>query len=81
MAREKQERTTEEPLSPVSQLFVSPGFYSVIVFTLGFKTRCNPAAIVEGIKNTWIKLPCFSSKVVKLLYYFTSPSSPNTSDI
>ncbi|CAN8284834.1 unnamed protein product [Cochlearia groenlandica] len=54
----------QEPLSPVSQLFVSPSFYCVIVFTLGFKTRCNPSTIVEGIKNTWIKLPRFSSKVV-----------------
>ncbi|KAG2332460.1 hypothetical protein Bca4012_017969 [Brassica carinata] len=53
-----------EPLIPVSRLFVSPGFYGVIVFTLGFKTRCNSSAIVEGIKNTWIKLPRFSSKVV-----------------
>nr|VDC89693.1 unnamed protein product [Brassica oleracea] len=64
MAREKQaEITIMEPLSPVSRLFVSPGFYGAIVFTLGFKTRCNSSAIVEGIKNTWIKLPRFSSKV------------------
>ncbi|KAH0925097.1 hypothetical protein HID58_017353 [Brassica napus] len=49
MAREKQENLTEEPLSPVSQLFVSP---------------CNSTAIVESINNTWIKLPRFSSKVV-----------------
>ncbi|CAH2058768.1 unnamed protein product [Thlaspi arvense] len=62
--REKQEITTMEPLSPGSRLFISPGFYGVIVFTLGFKTRCDPSAIVEGIKNTWIKLPRFSSKVV-----------------
>ncbi|CAF1809764.1 unnamed protein product, partial [Brassica napus] len=27
-------------------------------------TRCNPTAIVEGINNTWIKLPRFCSKVV-----------------
>ncbi|KFK36802.1 hypothetical protein AALP_AA4G173300 [Arabis alpina] len=63
MVREKQEMTTMKPLSPVSQLFVSPDFYCVIVFTLGFKTRCNPSAIVEGIKNTWLKLPRFCSKV------------------
>ncbi|RID61504.1 hypothetical protein BRARA_E00648 [Brassica rapa] len=64
MAREKQETLTEEPVSPVSQLFVSPCVYSIIVFTLGFKTRCNSTAIVEGINNTWIKLPRFSSKVL-----------------
>ncbi|KAG2332459.1 hypothetical protein Bca52824_003639 [Brassica carinata] len=63
MAREEQETAANEPLSPVSQLFVLPGLYCVIVLTLGFETRCNPAAIVEGIKNTWIKLPRFSSKV------------------
>ncbi|XP_024003836.1 O-acyltransferase WSD1 isoform X2 [Eutrema salsugineum] len=56
-------RIAMKPLSPVSQLFLSPGFYGVIVFTLGFKTRCDPSAIVEGITNTWIKLPRFSSKV------------------
>ncbi|XP_056860851.1 wax ester synthase/diacylglycerol acyltransferase 3-like isoform X2 [Raphanus sativus] len=61
--REEQEPAANEPLSPVSQLFVLPGLYCVIVLTLGFKTRCNPSAIVEGIKNTWIKLPRFSSKV------------------
>ncbi|RID69926.1 hypothetical protein BRARA_C01989 [Brassica rapa] len=61
--REERETAANEPLSPVSQLFVLPGLYCVIVLTLGFKTRCNPSAIVEGIKNTWIKLPRFSSKV------------------
>ncbi|CAN6978252.1 unnamed protein product [Brassica oleracea var. botrytis] len=61
--REEQDTAANEPLSPVSQLLVLPGLYCVIVLTLGFKTRCNPSAIVEGIKNTWIKLPRFSSKV------------------
>ncbi|KFK36801.1 hypothetical protein AALP_AA4G173200 [Arabis alpina] len=55
--------TIMRPLSPVSQLFVSPSFYCIIVITVGFKTTCNPSAIVEGIKNTWLKLPRFSSKV------------------
>ncbi|CAH2058769.1 unnamed protein product [Thlaspi arvense] len=63
MVREEQEPVAMEPFSPISQLFVSPGLYCVIVLTLGFKTRSNPSTIVEGIKNTWVKLPRFSSKV------------------
>ncbi|AEC09622.1 O-acyltransferase (WSD1-like) family protein [Arabidopsis thaliana] len=63
MAKEEQETAAIEPLSPVSQLFVSPSLYCFIIFTLGFQTRCNPSTIVEGVKNTWIKLPRFSSKV------------------
>ncbi|KAH0882557.1 hypothetical protein HID58_058653, partial [Brassica napus] len=61
---ERSKRLQQRSQLPVSQLFVSPGVYSIIVFTLGFKTGCNPTAIVEGINNTWIKLPPFSSKVV-----------------
>ncbi|KAL0666333.1 hypothetical protein Bca4012_029037 [Brassica carinata] len=60
---ERSKRLQQRSQLPVSQLFVSPGVYSIIVFTLGFKTGCNPTAIVEGINNTWIKLPPFSSKV------------------
>ncbi|EOA27012.1 hypothetical protein CARUB_v10023110mg [Capsella rubella] len=64
MARDEQDQTTAiEPLSPVSRLFVSPSLYCFIIFTLGFQTRCNPSTILEGVKNTWIKLPRFSSKV------------------
>ncbi|XP_010517229.1 PREDICTED: O-acyltransferase WSD1-like isoform X1 [Camelina sativa] len=63
MAREEHETTAIEPLSPVSRLFVSPSLYCFIIFTLGFETRCNQSSIVEGVKNTWIKLPRFSSKV------------------
>ncbi|KAG7569706.1 O-acyltransferase WSD1 C-terminal [Arabidopsis thaliana x Arabidopsis arenosa] len=63
MEKEDQETSTVEPLSPISQLFLSPTLYCVIIFTLGFKTRCNPSSIVEGIKNTWIKFPRFSCKL------------------
>ncbi|XP_010505562.2 PREDICTED: O-acyltransferase WSD1-like [Camelina sativa] len=63
-AREDQETTSAvEPLSPISQLFVSPTLYCIIIFTLGFQTRCNPSSIVEGIKRTWIKFPRFSCKL------------------
>ncbi|KAG7574156.1 O-acyltransferase WSD1 N-terminal [Arabidopsis suecica] len=63
MEKEDQETSAVEPLSPISQLFLSPTLYCVIIFTLGFKTRCNPSSIVEGIKNTWIKFPRFSCKL------------------
>ncbi|CAN8287216.1 unnamed protein product [Cochlearia groenlandica] len=69
ITREEQEEiratTSMLKLSPISQLFVLPELYTIVVLTLGFKTRCNTSTIVEGIKNTWIKLPRFTSKEIK----------------
>ncbi|XP_010537089.1 PREDICTED: O-acyltransferase WSD1 isoform X2 [Tarenaya hassleriana] len=55
--------TEEEPLSPGSRLFNSPEFNCSIIVTLGCKTRGNPNAIIDGLKNTLINHPRFSSKL------------------
>jgi len=58
------ETTPIEPLSPMSHMLSSPNFF--IVITFGFKTRCNRSAFVDGINNTLINAPRFSSKMVKI---------------
>ncbi|XP_010435559.1 PREDICTED: O-acyltransferase WSD1 [Camelina sativa] len=50
-----------EPLSPMSHMLSSPNFFIVISF--GFKIRCNPSKFVEGINNSLINAPRFSSKM------------------
>ncbi|CAD5333280.1 unnamed protein product [Arabidopsis thaliana] len=55
------ETTPIEPLSPMSHMLSSPNFF--IVITFGFKTRCNRSAFVDGINNTLINAPRFSSKM------------------
>ncbi|KAL1197124.1 Wax ester synthase/diacylglycerol acyltransferase 1 [Cardamine amara subsp. amara] len=62
MANEEVEAVPMEPLSPITQLLNVPSLF--IVITFGVKTKCNPSAIVEGIKNTLIKAPHFSCKQV-----------------
>ncbi|KAG2285060.1 hypothetical protein Bca52824_044664 [Brassica carinata] len=71
MASEEEERGTEEPLSPVSRLLSSLELCAVIVVTLGLKTRCNISSVVAGIKESLIKLPRFSCKLV-IIYIPTS---------
>lgn len=69
MEREEIETTPMEPLSPMSHMLSSPNFF--IVITFGFKVRCNPSAFVEGINNSLINAPRFSSKMVTYIMYST----------
>ncbi|CAA7055765.1 unnamed protein product [Microthlaspi erraticum] len=61
LVRKELDTVAMEPLSPMSQLLSSPGMF--IVVTFGFKIPFNLSAIVEGIKNTLINAPRFSSKM------------------
>ncbi|KAJ4907046.1 O-acyltransferase (WSD1-like) family protein [Raphanus sativus] len=61
MAAAKQVMPSEEPLSPFSRLFSMPGQDCFNIITLGCKTEGNAHAIVEGLKNTLINHPRFSS--------------------
>ncbi|KAF3513917.1 hypothetical protein F2Q69_00001704 [Brassica cretica] len=61
MAAAKQVMPSEEPLSPFSRLFSMPGQDCFNVITIGCKTEGNAHAIVEGLKNTLINHPRFSS--------------------
>lgn len=67
LVREELDTVAMEPLSPMSQLLSSPGMF--IVVTFGSQIRFNLSAIVEGIKNTLINAPRFSSKMVNHIFY------------
>ncbi|CAH2066865.1 unnamed protein product, partial [Thlaspi arvense] len=61
MAMEKQATAGEVPVSPFSRLFSLPGFDCFNIVTIGFKNEANPPDIIEGLKNTLINHPRFSS--------------------
>ncbi|KAL0801618.1 hypothetical protein Bca101_056794 [Brassica carinata] len=58
-----QEQVTEgeEPVSPFAKLFSLPGHDVFNIVTFGFKIEVDPSTIVEGLKNTLINHPRFSS--------------------
>ncbi|CAA7052405.1 unnamed protein product [Microthlaspi erraticum] len=64
MAIEKQLKEGEEPVSPFSLLLSLPGLDIFNIVTIGCKTKGDPSTIVEGLKNTLIKHPRFSSILV-----------------
>ena len=68
MAAANQVMRNEELLSPFSRLFSLPGQDCFNIITIGCKTEGNPHAIVEGLKNTLINHPRFSSILVNNIY-------------
>lgn len=54
----------EEPVSPFARLFSLPGLDVFNIVTIGCKTEGNASTIIEGIKNTLINHPRFSSILV-----------------
>ncbi|AAG51135.1 hypothetical protein [Arabidopsis thaliana] len=64
MAIERQVTEAEEPVSPFARLFSLPGLDVFNIVTIGCKTEGNASTIVEGIKNTLINHPRFSSILV-----------------
>ncbi|KAG2313147.1 hypothetical protein Bca52824_024704 [Brassica carinata] len=61
MAMEKEMIAGEVPVSPFSRLFSMPGLDCFNIVTIGFKNEANPSAIIEGLKNTLLNHPRFSS--------------------
>ncbi|KAI4319970.1 hypothetical protein MLD38_033500 [Melastoma candidum] len=53
-----------ERLSPAARLFHAPRFNCYIVAVMGCKTAIDPAVVKEGLKETLLKHPRFSSKLV-----------------
>ncbi|XP_015878467.3 wax ester synthase/diacylglycerol acyltransferase 6-like isoform X2 [Ziziphus jujuba] len=51
-------------LSPAARLFHSPRFNCYIISILGCKTNINPDVVKAGLKQTLLKHPRFSSKLV-----------------
>ncbi|XP_025606377.1 wax ester synthase/diacylglycerol acyltransferase 11 isoform X2 [Arachis hypogaea] len=54
-----------EPMSPVSRLFHSPKFNCYVMAVIGCKTSVNPQVIKEGLRETILKHPRFTSNLVK----------------
>ncbi|XP_057428587.1 wax ester synthase/diacylglycerol acyltransferase 11-like [Lotus japonicus] len=52
-----------EPLSPAAQLFLAPSFNCYVIAMMGCKTKINPQVIKEGLCQTLLKHPRFTSKL------------------
>lgn len=64
MSSKKQATEEEEPVSPFAQLFSMPGHDVFNIVTIGCKTETDPSTVIEGLKNTLINHPRFSSILV-----------------
>ncbi|XP_010537087.1 PREDICTED: O-acyltransferase WSD1 [Tarenaya hassleriana] len=53
----------DEPLSPVARLLHAPGMDCCIISVVGCKTNINTEVIINGLKETIVKHPRFSSKL------------------
>lgn len=61
------EKEEEQPLSPAARLFHSPEFNCNIISVIGLKSKLDPCVIIRGFKETFIRHPRFSSKLVSPL--------------
>ncbi|XP_010519416.1 PREDICTED: O-acyltransferase WSD1-like [Tarenaya hassleriana] len=61
---EEEEEEEEQPLSPAARLFHSPEFNCYIISVIGCKTKIDTDVITQGLKETLIRHPRFSSKLV-----------------
>ncbi|KAI5568417.1 hypothetical protein BDE02_12G013500 [Populus trichocarpa] len=64
MADSKESTSSQEPLSPAARLFHAPQFNCTILTAIGCKTSINPGVIKMGLKQTLMKHPRFSKKLV-----------------
>ncbi|ESQ43166.1 hypothetical protein EUTSA_v10015825mg [Eutrema salsugineum] len=53
----------EEPLSPVAQVYQSPGIDYCVVTIIGFKTKINAHVIIDDLRHNVYKHPRFSCKL------------------
>jgi len=60
----KEVEEEEQPLSPAARLFHAPEFNCYIISVVGLKNKIEPDMIIEGIKQTLMRHPRFSSKLV-----------------
>ncbi|XP_010515263.1 PREDICTED: O-acyltransferase WSD1 [Camelina sativa] len=58
------DKEDEQPLSPAARLFHSPEFNCNIISVIGIKSKMDPDVIMRGFKQTFIRHPRFSSKLV-----------------
>ncbi|XP_006290854.2 O-acyltransferase WSD1 [Capsella rubella] len=60
----KEEEEEEQPLSPTARIFHAPEFNCYVIAVIGLKKKIEPDVIMEGLKQTLIRHPRFSSKLV-----------------
>lgn len=70
----RKEEEGEQPLSPASRVFHAPELNCYVVAIIGIKIKIEPDVIIEGLKQSLIRHPRFSSKLV-------SPPNPVNSYI
>ncbi|GAU21110.1 hypothetical protein TSUD_10270 [Trifolium subterraneum] len=58
-------RNCDQPLSPAARLFHSPSFNCYVIAVIGCKTNINLQVIRDGLCQTLLKHPRFTSKLVK----------------
>ncbi|KAL0729909.1 hypothetical protein Bca4012_026002 [Brassica carinata] len=63
--RVEKKEEEDQPLSPAARLFHAPEFNCNIISVVGLKSKIKPDVIIEGIKQTLIRHPRFSCKLVK----------------
>ncbi|KAL0801620.1 hypothetical protein Bca101_056796 [Brassica carinata] len=61
---EKKVTAEEVPVSPFSRMLSLPGLDCFNIITLGLKNEANTSSFIEGLKNTLINHPRFSSILV-----------------
>ncbi|GAB2221902.1 hypothetical protein Droror1_Dr00013096 [Drosera rotundifolia] len=62
----------EEPLSPLSHVFLSSSMNTTAILVVGFATTVDVEEFTRNFESTWIKHPRFSSKLV-----FDANNRPN----
>lgn len=61
-----QDEEDEQPLSPAARLFHTREFNLNIISVIGLKSKINSDMIIRGFKESCIKHPRFSSRLVSL---------------
>ncbi|KAJ0253758.1 Diacylglycerol O-acyltransferase [Hirschfeldia incana] len=60
----KTKEEKEQPLSPAARVFHAPKFNCYVITVIGVKKKIEPAVVMEGLKQSLIRHPRFSSKLV-----------------
>ncbi|KAF8104870.1 hypothetical protein N665_0166s0054 [Sinapis alba] len=60
----KTKEEEEQPLSPAARVFHAPEFNCYVITVIGVKKKIEADVVIEGLKQTLIRHPRFSSKMV-----------------
>ncbi|CAH2064724.1 unnamed protein product [Thlaspi arvense] len=65
-ARKEEEEEEEQPLSPAARVFHAPELNCYVITVIGIKKKIEPDVVIEGLKQSLIRHPRFSSKLVNI---------------